>query len=1187
MDFETVLKIVNQSVADQFDRPLSDAEVAILKGAWNAQTYDQLAAESGYSVNYLQRCAAPKFWKLLSQVYGRQINKTNARTLLPQLSSLPVSSPLFPEPPSPSPTPPTSSTIDWGEALDISVFYGREDELQSLEQSILQQQCRIVALLGMGGMGKSTLSVKLAQHLQPQFDYVIWRSLRHAPTLPMLIRNLVSFLSAQQETSTDPMRLLYYLRSHRCLVILDNLETLLQPEQVGRFSPEYADYGDLLKLLGESVHQSCLVLTSREKPEQLSLLEGMNGRVRSLFLSGLNDAGLQLLQHKGVNGSLADQQALIQHYSGNPLALKIVATSIQDVFGGDLREFLKQETTLFRGIRRLLDQQFSRLSSLEKSIMYWLAINREWTAITDLQTDLVPPMSRIHLLEALESLTWRNLIEKRSSRYTQQPAVMEYVTELLIQQISLELVAGPQRWATSPTLCLFQSHALLKTTVKEYIRDSQWRLIVQPVSDQLRSAFSTPKSLIEWALTLIEYLRSWQSQIATYGGGNLLNLCLCLNLDLTGWNLSGLALRHADLRSLSLQNVNLSNADLSQAILQQTFSYVLSVTLSPCGEHLAIGDGIGQVRLWQTADGQPLNVLQQGTASWVWAVAWSPDGRWLASGGVDRQIRLWNPHTGECLTTLEGHDNWVRSLAWNPGSNQLASGSTDGTIKLWNPQVGGCLTTLTTDTAIWSVAWSPNGKHLVSGGIDPAVRIWNSATGDCVQTLVGHTQWVRSVAWSPNGKWIASAGDDQTIRLWDASTGNCLAVLQGHHGPVWSVAWSPDSKQIASTAHDRQVKIWDGQSHHCLKTLLEHTNWVWGAVWSGDGQILVTVGHDRTVKIWDVPTWSCRRTIKGFSSVPMAIAWSPDGDCIAGSCDDQVVRLWNTYTGAYLKTLEGHENVVWGVSWHPDGQFLASSCDDYTVKLWDVATGQCLTTLEHGNWVWSVDWSPDGNAIASGTQDYTVYIWDARTGEALRVLAGHQDSIWQVRWSPDGKSLASACDDGTVRIWEVATGECNAVLSHPQSVRSVDWSADGRWLVTGSADPVLRIWEVASGQCLREMPGHTSSIWSVAWHPTRSLLASGGDDQTVRIWDGQTGECLQVWAEHQSQIWSVAWNPAGTMLASSSADQTIRIWDLLIGRTQQILRAPRPYEGMQIQDIRGVTDAQIETLRALGAVDSS
>ena len=239
-------------------------------------------------------------------------------------------------------------------------------------------------------------------------------------------------------------------------------------------------------------------------------------------------------------GSEAQQQQLCDRYGYNPLALKIVATSIQELFEGEIGEFLAQDTAVFNGVQKLLDQQFNRLSPLEQTIMYWLAINREVTTIYELAADIVPAVSQPQLLEALESLRWRSLIEKatpiliekQSSGYTQQPVVMEYVTQRLVEQIYEELLVESgalEEWRSensqrqkvfkvqnpksidersetsrrvsqnspSPPLSLFQSHALLKTTVQDYVRESQIRLILQPIANQLRTTFQTAKALEE------------------------------------------------------------------------------------------------------------------------------------------------------------------------------------------------------------------------------------------------------------------------------------------------------------------------------------------------------------------------------------------------------------------------------------------------------------------------------------------------------------------------------------------------------------------------------------------------------------------------------------------------------------------------------------------------------------------
>jgi hypothetical protein len=236
-------------------------------------------------------------------------------------------------------------------------------------------------------------------------------------------------------------RLLHWLRASRCLLILDHLETLLSAEHAGQFSPGYEDYEELLRIAAESPHQSCVIFTSREKPAVIAAFEGQ-GIVRSHVLTGLQTGAEQLLETARLVGSEANKRQLIENYGGNPLALKLVAASIRDLFDADLNEFLALDTILFNGARRLLEQQFKRLSPLEQSIMYWLAINREWTTVAELQSNIVPAVSKVRLLEALEALTWRSLIERRSGTYTQQPVVMEYVTDCLINLLQNRLKAN-------------------------------------------------------------------------------------------------------------------------------------------------------------------------------------------------------------------------------------------------------------------------------------------------------------------------------------------------------------------------------------------------------------------------------------------------------------------------------------------------------------------------------------------------------------------------------------------------------------------------------------------------------------------------------------------------------------------------------------------------------------------------
>jgi hypothetical protein len=72
--------------------------------------------------------------------------------------------------------------LGWSGAPEVQRFYGREAELATLRRWIVDERCRVISVLGMGGIGKTLLAAQLAHAVADQMDVVIWRSLwRLAP----------------------------------------------------------------------------------------------------------------------------------------------------------------------------------------------------------------------------------------------------------------------------------------------------------------------------------------------------------------------------------------------------------------------------------------------------------------------------------------------------------------------------------------------------------------------------------------------------------------------------------------------------------------------------------------------------------------------------------------------------------------------------------------------------------------------------------------------------------------------------------------------------------------------------------------------------------------------------------------------------------------------------------------------
>ena len=452
-----MLKFADDIVFAKTGQHLDDLQAAVLRGTLQRETYKEIAKDFDCSESRIREIGS-ELWQLLSEELGENINKKNFRSAIERFQVSNVSN--FAQnvneqhisgsfntcgqarhppntPNSPPPNQETSNTKqpetphqDLSEMPDLGAFYDRTPELETLTTWILQEQCRLIAITGISGIGKTSLAVQIVQQIKNQFDYIIWRTIDVSHTLDEFQQELIQLFSQSEKldsptTKPKPLSLIKYLQKHRCLIILDDVHNLFSSgELAGKYKPEYEEYRHFFKQIEKLSHQSCFLLIGWEQPREISQIESQNNSIRTLQINGLDIAAAgEILRDYGL--AEIDYSILIHRYQGNPLWLKSVATLIQEL-GVNVTDLLQNDIILLpEDVKDILRQQCDRLSDREKQILSILAKETQPLKLAKL-IDKQPNLN-LELVNVLQSLQRRCLVEKIEDSFWLSPLIKQYL----------------------------------------------------------------------------------------------------------------------------------------------------------------------------------------------------------------------------------------------------------------------------------------------------------------------------------------------------------------------------------------------------------------------------------------------------------------------------------------------------------------------------------------------------------------------------------------------------------------------------------------------------------------------------------------------------------------------------------------------------------------------------------------